>query len=407
MVRDSIQYKEDGLLEQNIKLPEALFRIEQGDCKSFALCCAAFLSYYGFDNGFTFVAYDFGELTHVYNFVVNEQGEKVYFDSCIANLKEVNTFVKKEDVDIHYISKTPVALRYAKRTGSPTGVGGFFGRAFKAPLRIAALALLRLNWRGNATALQAALSLNEEALRNFWVNGFDGDFSSFVDAIEAGAPKNPLFGGGSAYDEAMAESIYGQMEDFQNFNDLYFEAIQAGFVSPVQNVDFNNTALVTVIKEGIRQFYEQLGRELESSMPVYESGTIEEIKEDALPIRPMVNTGGGTKGIGEAATIAAVAALIGAATPILIKLPQLLRSVGVDTANLEETLQEAGIDTTGAGGESTSSSWWEDLIGGGNSSQNTGGGAGSSGGVAASGVSLPLLLGAGTLLYFVFKPKRR
>ena len=78
-VDDNIDYKVDPNGEQWIKTPARLISDGVGDCKSFSILICSFLTHYGIDNMFRFVAYKGSDYTHVYPVAVID-GEEVPLD---------------------------------------------------------------------------------------------------------------------------------------------------------------------------------------------------------------------------------------------------------------------------------------------------------------------------------------
>lgn len=78
-VDDNIDYKVDPNGEQWIKTPARLISDGVGDCKSFSILICSFLTHYGIDNMFRFVAYKGSDYTHVYPVAVID-GEEIPLD---------------------------------------------------------------------------------------------------------------------------------------------------------------------------------------------------------------------------------------------------------------------------------------------------------------------------------------
>lgn len=369
-VKENIQYKEDGLTEQKIQTPIALLRSKEGDCKSFALLIAAFLTSLGIENGFRFAQYPGNnDYTHVYNYIevfnpITNENEIHTFDACMNNLQESKQATKTKDMKISIIGKTPFAhernstidnFQAAEKIGSVNTL-------FAAPMRIAFLGLVRLNYRGYTTAMANIIEQGLPYIQNFWQQ-FGGDYSKLLSAINAGKNKNPLFGGGNAYDELILEDVLGTMYEFQNFNELLINASESGFVLPPEipnPINFNNTALVNLVKQLVTNFYAEQGRQFEQELENSGVNIVldKNLPEDIFitpPRAPRIGTGSET-----------ALALLGAAIPVIIGLNQLLQQIGVNTTGEIAVLDEQGnpvLDEQGnpqtTQGEQT---WWQGVL---------------------------------------------
>jgi hypothetical protein len=317
-VQDHFVYVSDPIQEQNIKFPSAMLRTRAGDCKSFTLFCLSYLTFLGVPCGFCFVSYPdrAKQITHVYCYFV-DNGIKIYFDPCITGFREVPTFVKKVDMDINYIAQRPVVTY----SGSNNRISGL-NTLFAAPVRTAGLILIRLNYRGWATALDVGIQNNPAPARNFWED-FGGQWSKFLEAVNAGKNKNPLIGGGAAYDEAIGDTWYGLMEQQNYLNDLLQNAIQQGFVPPITPVNWSNPSLKTAYLQWLMAFYSQIGNAVNTGVPVDPAQT-----PAARPVSdaPIITP---PKGKSINMTGAEIAALVGVAVPLLVAIPGLLDSMGI------------------------------------------------------------------------------
>jgi hypothetical protein len=57
-LKNNIRYKEDGLENQNIKLPSRFLKDKSGDCKSYSLFTAAVLANLGINSSWTYASYN-------------------------------------------------------------------------------------------------------------------------------------------------------------------------------------------------------------------------------------------------------------------------------------------------------------------------------------------------------------
>jgi hypothetical protein len=343
-IRDNIKYHEDGLDEQIVKLPDSLLKIGVGDCKSFALMLSSMLTNAGIKNGLTYVSYKTGDdFTHVYNNYINDNGQKVYIDSCVKSLNESLNFIKKKDMDVSMIGSLPFAHE-SQNQNSPRM--GSLNTLFAAPIRIAFLGLLRLNFRGFARALKS--KIDDPKLRAFW-DEWGGNFNALERAIDAGSPKNPLFGGGDAYDRAYAESVFGQISNQVEITNLISNLMLQGFKPPFNPLNLSDIGQVQITLEFIKQFMESVGNQwmIENNelipIPVEYDDKGKPIFDN--PDRGIVSPPRG-KGIGfEPATTSTVTAgsLVTAAIPLLIAIPSLLRALGVDVPDqVDDVINTAG-----------------------------------------------------------------
>jgi hypothetical protein len=380
-VQKNIVYKEDGLIEQKIQTPYALLTSGVGDCKSFALLIAAFLTAVNIPNGFRFAQYPGNnDFTHVYNFI-DINGEIHTFDACMPDLTESDNATKTKDMKISIIGSTPFAHE-SKTTISPIGNMpniGSFNTLFAAPMRIAFLGLLRLNYRGYATALANIIEQGLPFAQNFW-NQFGGNYSSLISAVNAGKNKSPFFGGGAAYDALIAQDTLATMYEFQNFVEYIQNATIAGFVLPPeipQPIPFNNTALVNLIKQLVQNFYAEQGRLFEQNQPTnldvetipLDPGTLPNAQIVTPKQRPGMNSPykqyGGAHYIGTGGETAL--ALLGAAIPVIMALNQLLNQLGVDTQPGQvPVLDSEGNPVLDSEGnpmtETDEPTWWQSVL---------------------------------------------
>lgn len=217
-VQNTFTYKKDGLNFQDIQLVSALDRSKIGDCKSFALYIAAHLTAAKIKNGLRFAAYGTPEVTHVYNWYLDEQNNLHTLDACLPNLKESTRATKIEDMQTRIIAGVPVLTddldsgmygreerrarrqerrenRQERREERRAEGKGFFQVGKKialAPGRGAFLLVVTANFRGIATKLSKTPG---DKLAGFW-GKLGGDKNKLFNAISKGKDKKPLFGMG-------------------------------------------------------------------------------------------------------------------------------------------------------------------------------------------------------------------
>lgn len=348
LINQNIEYKEDGLIEQIIQTPQALFTSKIGDCKSFALALSGYLTAGGYKNGFRFVSFTpAGDFTHVYNFVIDNEQNIHTFDSCLRDLKERGTIYKQRDMEVSIIGSTPFVHN---RNNAQIGAIGAVNRIFMAPARNAFLALIRLNYRGNATAMADRLPANAAALREFWQD-LGGDYTALVNAIEAGKNKIPLMGRGDGYDEAFANSVFAQIQAQQDITQLMANAIASGFNPPFNPLNLSNVQHVQITILALQDFFTNLGNAVMNQAQSANTGAGTS-GGSGVPFMPGTtgqNLGegkGGTKGLGEVAT-ASVSTIVGLAIPILLLVPGLLRSLGVQNENVLNTADSLAVAAGG------------------------------------------------------------
>lgn len=221
--RRNFKYVRDGLSFQDIKLPSALEASKTGDCKSLSLYIAAHLTALGIDNGLRFAGYGTPDLTHVYNFYLDENKKLHTLDACLESLKESPNYTKIEDMQTRIIAGVPVLSesfemngprqdrrrkRREERKEDRQERREAGGRGKKIPMAIPRngfLALVRLNFRGLAERQNKLLAKNPSDLKNFWLK-LGGDFDKLKKAIEAGKNKRPIFGKGKRMNGIGAEA---------------------------------------------------------------------------------------------------------------------------------------------------------------------------------------------------------
>jgi hypothetical protein len=217
--RRNFTYVRDGLQFQDIKLPSALESSKIGDCKSLSLYIAANLTALKIPNGLRFAAYGTPNLTHVYNYYLDENKKLHTLDACLADLKESPRYTKIQDMETRIIAGVPLlsetindgmygrAERQARRQqrredrrerrDERRAEGkGFFQVGKKivlAPGRGAFLLVLKANFRGLATRLSKAPG---DKLAGFW-GKLGGDKNKLFGAIKDGKDKKALLGMGA------------------------------------------------------------------------------------------------------------------------------------------------------------------------------------------------------------------
>lgn len=206
LTRRRFKYVKDGLTFQDIKLPSALEETKTGDCKSLSLYIAANLTALGIKNGLRFAAYGTRDVTHVYNWYLDEKNNLHILDACLEGLKESPNYTKIEDMQTRIIAGVPVLSEFSEINGPEIGRrrrnrggGGGGGRGAKkltlAPARGAFLALVAINFRNLATRQAQLMQKNPNDLKGFWLK-LGGDYNKLVDAINKGKSKRPTFGKG-------------------------------------------------------------------------------------------------------------------------------------------------------------------------------------------------------------------
>jgi hypothetical protein len=219
--RRNFKYVRDGLNFQDIKLPSALEASKIGDCKSLSLYIAAHLTALNIKNGLRFAAYGTNDLTHVYNWYLDENNKLHTLDACLADLKESPRFTKIEDMQTRIIAGVPVlsesfeingprrdarrARRQERREDRQErreerrAAGKGFGQQAKkitlAPARGAFLLVVRANFLKLAAKLSKA---SQEKLRGFW-GKLGGDIKKLNEAISAGKDKKAPLGLGGPF----------------------------------------------------------------------------------------------------------------------------------------------------------------------------------------------------------------
>jgi hypothetical protein len=211
-VRDTVKYKADGYLYQDIQLPARMFGdTKKADCKSFALASVAQCLAAGHRCGFRFASYKPNLIpTHVYFYVLDNSGKKHSFDPCIADLKESNKATKIIDMELRYMTGIEPAEIGRRRRRDRKPKSGKGKKIFLAPARGPFLLLVSLNVRGLATKLQQSFKKNPKDTKAFWEK-LGGKFDKLQSSIKKGASKKPLFGKGKGIKSPYFENEQGIM----------------------------------------------------------------------------------------------------------------------------------------------------------------------------------------------------
>jgi hypothetical protein len=362
-IQKNVQYQEDGLDFQLVQLPTALLSSGKGDCKSISLFLSAVLTKYGVKNGFRFVAFAPGDVTHVYNFYVDHNNNTVFLDACVPGLAESPNYIKKIDMQVGVIGSTPIVYKSGSKIGSRMG---FVDRYYFAVPRQAFLALLKLNYRGyadvfnNIRANQATNPVPWLELTKFWIQTFAGQLENLNIAIDQGRGKIPLFGRGNAADQAYLADQYSRLQSELGLAEFVGTAVQAGYVlDPVfrdprngqptvdwqlifpgaTNPPANWPQVLTALIQSIDAFFVGQGNIILQAQEDAQQGSVPSgppVDITNLPTRPVVVApgSGAPRGpiIGSLGGTEAVVAVMAAAAPILVALPNLLRSIGLESA---------------------------------------------------------------------------
>ena len=201
-VRGLVSYKQDGFLEQKIQLPARLLKdTKLGDCKSFSLAVLSIITALGYKGGFRFASYKANKIpTHVYNFVFDNSGKKITFDSCVESLKESPRYTYIKDMEVTYLAGSPIMIDsdpyyLGKKKKKPKDKPKVVAKVTLAPARGAFLGLVALNFRGIATRLDKAIKKDSSKVKAFWIK-VGGDFDKLRQAVEKNKTKKPLLGAG-------------------------------------------------------------------------------------------------------------------------------------------------------------------------------------------------------------------
>lgn len=295
-LQQNVEYKEDGLEEQIIQLPTALLESKIGDCKSFSLFIAAILTKYDVRNGFRFVAYSPGDVTHVYNYYIDNNENYIYLDACLNDLQENSNFTKKIDMQVGLIGNVPIVYKNNGKIGSRIGFNP--STIYLSLPRQAYLALLKVNYRGQATALAQMRQNHADGINpgpwlnmiRVWISDLGGQVNNLNIAIDQGKAKQPLFGRGGAATEAYLQQQWSEFQQNIDISEFIGAAIQAGYVldpglvsntpgptfgTPTidwklifpgsTNPPNNWIQIINTVLSDIKQFYINKGRDIENS----------------------------------------------------------------------------------------------------------------------------------------------
>ena len=301
-IRSNVQYKADGFDEQNIQLPGRMFKgTKQADCKSFSLAFVGMMKAAGYkDVGFRFASYRPNKIpTHVYNFVFCN-GKLYTFDSCVENLRESkkHTFIK--DMKVQYLSAPPMQPDYVKFAAEAKAKG--YSDAEIAD----AIDKLKKQFAG----VQTAIDQNRAK------------------------PKRTLLG--------RAARLYAA----------------ATFVIPRSSfrllVSFNVRGFATQLdravqknKNAVKGFWEFFGGKFDGGDSLMQSINTGKNKKPLFGAKDENRPGAGVgfyfadteeAYIGEAITAASITAAITAATPIIVAMTSLLRSLGVKEGDIRKII---------------------------------------------------------------------
>lgn len=97
-VRKNVQYRPDKNGHEQVKSPGALFGERRGDCKSFSIAVAALLRALGYSYKYRFVAYERGDVTHVYVIARGASGRSYIIDSVHSAFDEEVPYLYKRDI---------------------------------------------------------------------------------------------------------------------------------------------------------------------------------------------------------------------------------------------------------------------------------------------------------------------
>jgi len=223
-LKNNINYKADGA-DQQVRLPSALMRTSQGDCKSYAVFTSAILSNLGIPHKLVYASYDPTDSTPSHIYVVTDKGciiDAVYGK---FNAEKNATYKKYKNMNIAYIAGTKPrkigrscgysgigategAFEWAKRNGINLSAGQkiAIGAQKALPIAVGGRAILRNLIQKNAGGL--ATSLNKvmmesksqrqgqpswdkmRAIELNWLNK-GGNPNELYESISEGATKTP------------------------------------------------------------------------------------------------------------------------------------------------------------------------------------------------------------------------
>jgi len=119
-LKNNINYKADGA-DQQVRLPSALMRTAQGDCKSYSVFTSGILSNLGIPHKLVYASYDPTDYTPSHIYVVTDQGciiDAVYGK---FNAEKKATYKKYKNMNIAYIAG--VKPRKIGRSCGYSGIG--------------------------------------------------------------------------------------------------------------------------------------------------------------------------------------------------------------------------------------------------------------------------------------------
>ena len=154
-LKNQVNYKADGV-NQQVRLPSALMRTMQGDCKSYALYTSAVLANLGIPHALCYTSYDEKDPTPTHIYVVTKSGCIIDAVYGRFNAEKKPTFKKLKDMNISYIAGIKSRRRIGNMgkygTGGACGIGGVdTGKDWAQKLGIwdSLPAGLRFNWGKN------------------------------------------------------------------------------------------------------------------------------------------------------------------------------------------------------------------------------------------------------------------
>jgi hypothetical protein len=203
-----IKYVRDPENSQMIRLPNRLIKDGKGDCKSFSLFAASFLSALGLPVAFRYASYGSSPIpSHVYVVTKDENGNEIIVDGVWNKFNSEKPYTFKKDHFMRVMTLSGIngrgrARRQAKKTERKAkreqraerrgGAKGVKRIALAAP-RTAFLGMIALNVRGVATKLSNAIKKNPSRTKTMW-NKLGGNYNKLVKAVENGAKKKRILG---------------------------------------------------------------------------------------------------------------------------------------------------------------------------------------------------------------------
>lgn len=94
-VKRNITYKIDGYTQQVIKLPQAIWHLREGDCKSYAIFISSLLKNLNIPHQYKFAGYNTGSnnVTHIYIVVPQNNGQYIVLDPCMPDYNKEKNYV--------------------------------------------------------------------------------------------------------------------------------------------------------------------------------------------------------------------------------------------------------------------------------------------------------------------------